>query len=490
MKLLLAKLKEVGISVLPITLIVLILHFTITQIESNSLYRFLIGATIIVLGLTIFLIGVELAISPVGEMMGRKLIDSNKLWIIIIGGLALGFFITIAEPNLHVLGEQIQVVTANLLSKLNIVIVVSLGFAIAIAIGLIRLIFSFRLNILLLILYGLILILSLFVANDFIALAFDSAGAATGVLTIPFILALNLGVSAYKNKQGTQAEDSFGFVALSAAGVILSILILGIITNIDKISASIPTPKETSSILKPFLNEIISQLGVVAISLLPLFILFMLFQIFAFKLTKKKIVRILKGFFYSFIGLVLFLTGVNAGFMEVGRIIGESLASKGAYIVYIVAFVLGMLTVIAEPSVYVLTHQIEDVTSGSLRRSIILVTLAIGVGIAVFLSVFRILVPGVELWHILLIGYGICVILSFFVPRLFVGMSFDSGSVSSGPMSATFILAFSQGVAFNAGNPMDGFGLLALVSLSPVLALQILGFIYKIKLAKGGSENV
>ena len=489
LSLFLAKFKEVTISVLPITIIVMILHFTITPIESFLLFRFLIGASLVILGLTIFLFGVDLGINPIGSLMGKTLINYNKIWIIIVGGLALGFFITIAEPNLHILAEQVELITANLISKIDLVVVVSLGIAIAIAIGLCRIVLNLRLNIILFIIYAIIFILALFTSKDFIAISFDASGSATGALTVPFILALNLGVSSIRNKQGNAGEESFGLVALSAAFVIMAVLIMSVIYNTDKVTGNlVPDINESTAILKPFLHQLSLKIGDVAIALLPLVILFIIFQLISFKLSKKTVIRVFKGFIYAFIGLVLFLTGVNAGFMEVGRVLGSSLAKHSSLIVSIVAFILGMVTILAEPSVYILTNQIEEVTSGSIKRNIILTTLSLGVGLAVFLSVIRILIPSIELWHFLLVGYSISLLLAFFVPRIFVGISFDSGSVASGPMAATFIFAFSQGVA-GQGNLIEGFGILALVTLSPIVALQFLGLIYKIKLTKGGKTH-
>lgn len=484
--LILEKLKEVILSVLPITIIVLILHFTITPIDNPALFRFLIGAFIIILGLSIFLFGVDIGVTPIGNLMGNTLAKSNKLWIVAIGGLLLGFFISIAEPDLHILAEQVELVTNNTVSKMGMVLVVSIGIAVLVALGLLRVILSFPIHIFLLVAYIIILLLGILAPSEFLAMAFDASGATTGAMTVPFLLALNMGVTILKHKKGTSEEDSFGLVGIASAGAIMPVLLLGIIMNPGEITHAPDGGHEISTkILLPFIKNVPHVTRDVIIALIPLVVIFFVFQFLSFKLGRKQVGRIIRGLIYTFIGLVLFLTGVNAGFMDVGRLVGEAVAGKSKVIVVIIGLVLGMVTILAEPAVYVLTKQIEDVTSGSIKRRIVLPTLSIGVGLAVALSMVRTLVPSINLWHYLLPGYIIALILTFFVPRIFVGMAFDSGGVASGPMTATFILAFSQGVASHyTGNTMEGFGMIAMVALTPLIVLQVLGLLYKLKLRK------
>lgn len=493
LSILLEKLKEVSISVLPITFIVILIHFLITPIETIILIRFLIGAVMIIIGLAIFLFGVDIAVTPIGTNMGNSITKSNKLWIVAILGLLLGFFISIAEPDLHILADQVADVSSNLVSKELIVIVVSVGIAIMIAIGLLRIILSFPLNKLLTVIYILILVFAIFSTPEFLAIAFDASGATTGAMTVPFILAISLGVASLKTKTGSQDEDSFGLVGIASSGAILAVLLMGIILNIEKISGDVPPLEDHKGIMQPFFTEVPIISKEILIALLPLIVTFVIFQIISFKLSKKKVIRIVKGLVYTFIGLVLFLTGVNGGFIKVGNIVGFDITSLNKqWLIILIGFILGMVTVIAEPAVYVLTKQVEEVTSGSIKRIIVVITLSLGIGIALALSMIRIIVPGVQLWHYLLPGYIISIILSYFVPKIFVGIAFDAGGVASGPMTATFILTFAQGVAKateGADVLIDGFGMIAMVALMPLISLQLLGLIYKIKLSKGGINN-
>jgi hypothetical protein len=488
---LLEKLKEVSYAVLPITLIVLILNFTVTPLGASTFIRFLIGALLIILGLSIFLFGVDIGVSPIGQSMGAALAKTNKLWIVGVAGLILGFFISIAEPDLHILAGQVDSVTAGLISKLSIVVIVSIGIAVMIAFGLIRIVYNVPLYQVLTVLYLIIFVLSLFTSSEFLAISFDASGATTGALTVPFILALALGVSALKKNTKASEKDSFGLVAIASAGAIISVMVMSIIAKTDKITAGLEhsLPK-SSSIMAPFMHQLPTVLQEVFLALLPLLILFLVFQKISFKMDSKHFRRILKGILYTYIGLVLFLTGVNAGFMDVGSIIGQKVAAlDNKSILITIGFVLGLVTVLAEPAVYVLTHQIEDVTSGYIKRKIILFALSIGIGLAVALSMIRIIVPEIQLWHYLLPGYLISIGLSYLVPKLFVGIAFDAGGVASGPMTATFILAFAQGAAEaieSANVLVDGFGMISLVALTPLITLQIVGLIFKIKSKKEG----
>ncbi len=488
-----AKFKEVITSVIPITIIVLILNFTITPLETPVLIRFLIGAVFLIIGLTIFLIGVDIGITPIGNNMGGALAKSNKLWLVAIAGLILGFFISVAEPDLHILADQVDSVSSGLISKGSIVVIVSIGIAAMLAIGLGRIVYNFPLYKLLTIIYGIIFILALMTSPEFLAISFDASGATTGALTVPFILALAIGVSKLKKDSKASEKDSFGLVAIASTGAIISVMIMSIITKSDEITGSLVTEGISDSVLKPFIHEIIKVGPEIFIALVPILILFLIFQKKYFRLTKREVRRILFGMLFTFIGLVIFLVGVNAGFMNVGSVIGYSIAMLDSKVyVILVGFLLGVVTILAEPAVYVLTHQIEGVTSGYVKRSVVMFALAIGVGMAVALSVIRILIPELQLWQYLLPGYIISIALSYFAPKLFVGIAFDSGGVASGPMTATFILAYTQGAAEaveGANVLVDGFGVIAMVAMTPLIALQILGLIFKIKSRKGGIEK-
>ena len=493
MNVLTEKLKEVILAVLPITVLVLILNFTITPLESHMLVRFLIGAVLIILGLSIFLFGVDIGVTPVGTLMGSSIAKTNKMWIVILSGLMLGFFISIAEPDLHILAGQVDSVTSGLISKTSIVIVVSVGIAVMVSLGLVRIVYNFPLYKFLTIAYLVIFVLGIFTSSHFLAISFDASGATTGAMTVPFILALALGVSSLKKDSKASEKDSFGLVGIASAGAIISVMAMSIISKSDKITGTLEyNIYESTSIIAPFIHNIPTIAGEVLLALLPLLITFLIFQKISFKLKKKPFRKILKGLLYTFIGLILFLLGVNSGFMEVGTVVGYELASlENKSIVVIVGFILGLVTVLAEPAVYVLTHQIEDVTSGYVKRSVVMVALSIGIGFSVALSVLRILIPKIQLWHYLLPGYIISIIMTYFVPKLFVGIAFDSGGVASGPMTATFILAFAQGAAESiegANVLVDGFGIISMVALTPLITLQILGLIFKAKSGKGGLE--
>lgn len=485
MSAIITKLKEVLYSVLPITVIVLVLNFTLTPISTPLFIRFIIGAILIIIGLTIFLFGVDNGITPIGNTMGSALTRSNKLWIVAAAGIILGFFISVAEPDLHILAGQVDAVSSGAISKINIVIVVSIGIAIMLAAGLIRIVYNFPLYIMLTIVYAVIFGLAIFTSSEFLAISFDASGATTGALTVPFMLALGIGVSSMKKDSKASEKDSFGLIGIASSGAIMAVMVMSIASKSDDVTGSLPQDSISEEIFKPFLREIPRLAWEIFVALLPIVVLFLIFQRVKFKLSGRTVRKIFFGILFTFVGLVLFLTGVNAGFMDVGSIVGYGMASlDNKVLVVIIGFILGFVTILAEPAVYVLTHQIEDVTSGYVSRRLVLATLSIGVGAAVALSMIRILIPGLQLWQILLPGYIISIAMSFYVPKLFVGMAFDAGGVASGPMTATFILAYAQGAAeaIEGANVMiDGFGVIAMVAMTPLIALQILGFIYYVK---------
>ena len=494
MNLIVSKIKEVLYAVIPITAIVLILNFTITPLDTPLILRFLIGSLAIIIGLAIFLVGVDIGITPIGNIMGAKMTKTNKISVVIIAGLVLGFVISIAEPDLHILAAQVEMVTSGIIGKGSILVIVSIGIAIMLSLGLGRILYNIPLYKLLSGIYGVILILALFTSQEFLAISFDASGATTGALTVPFMLALAMGVSTLKKDSKSSEKDSFGLVAIASAGAIVAVMVMSIILKTDKIAGSLDISTTSSNlIITPFLEKIPTISKEIFIALFPIILIFLVFQRISFNLSKRSVRKILFGILFTFIGLVIFLVGVNAGFMDLGTILGYKIASlENKSIVIIVGFILGLVTILAEPAVHVLTQQIEDVTSGYVKRNVVMLTLSIGVGIAVGLSMLRIIVPEIKLWHYLLPGYIISIGMTYFVPKLFVGIAFDSGGVASGPMTATFILAFAQGAAEaieGANVLVDGFGMIAMVAMTPIIALQVLGFIFKIKSKKGGIES-
>lgn len=472
-------------------LLVIVLNLTVLHLETAQLSRFLIGALLILVGLAVFLLGVELSIDRIGTHVGSAIARSGRVWVVVMAGILLGFTISIAEPDLHILAGQVDMVSGGLISKATIVVVVSVGIALLLSAGLVRIIRGIDLSRMLAVLYGIILVLAVFVSPQYLAISFDASGATTGALTVPFILALALGVSRMKRDSEASENDSFGLVAITSTGAIMSVMVMSIIRGAGDMHGDLDTSDVGSaSIIDPFLDTLPTISGELVIALLPILAIFLLLQLRPGRMSGHEMGRALIGLVYTFLGLVLLLTGVNAGFMEVGSVVGARVAEVGSLPLLLgVGFIMGLLTILAEPAVQVLMNQVEDVTSGYVSRKTVLAALSVGVGLSVALSMLRIVVPGLMLWHYLLPGYIIAITLSFFVPRLFVGIAFDSGGVASGPMTATFVLAFAQGVADHvegASVMLDGFGVIALVALTPLITIQVLGLVYKVKTRRGG----
>ena len=489
MNVLFDKLKEVLVVVSPVVGLVLILNFTLTPVPTDLLIRFIIGAVAIVVGLAILLFGIDIGIFPFGKHMGTTFMKSNKLWFVIAIGFLLGFFVNVAEPDLHVLAAQVQSVTGGHIPLFTSLVVVSIGTGLMLILGILRVVKHIPLNVILIITYGIICVVAIFASSDMLAIGFDASGATTGALTVPLVLALSIGVAAMERDSKSAEEDSFGMIGIMSMGAILGILGLNLFMRTEGISGVLePHATQSTSLLGPLLAPIPAVALESFIALVPMVVILIVFQIFSFKLHHRPFSKMLMGFVYTFVGLVIFLVGVNGGFMSVGNIIGQGLASFDNKAILVgLGFLLGMLVILTEPAVYILTQQIENVTSGYIKRTTVLVALSIGVAVAVGLSMLRIAIPGIQLWHFLLPGYALALGLTFVVPKLFVGIAFDSGGVASGPMTATFVLAFSQGAsnALPHSNILtDSFGVIAMVAMTPLIALQVLGLIYKFKSTK------
>lgn len=475
------KIKEVSASVIPLAIIVLILHFFFVPLTSQQLILFFVGALFVLIGLAVFLLGVDVSIQPMGQILGQGITRKNSLPLLIIGGFLIGFIVSIAEPALTILGNQIQEMSQGALSQSLVVLVVSLGVGIFLFIGMMRIAFQWNISLVMTIFYGIIFVLSFFVEEAIFTFGFDSSGATTGALTVPFILALSAGMASLGS--GTSSEEyNFGLVGISSVGPIVMMMILGFFFDGD-LSGDVPPPEVTTdSIFTLVFNEIQSSFLQVIAGIIPILIIFFLFHFFIERQSKQTLKDITVGLGYLLVGLTLFLAGVASGFMPVTQVLGAALYENYHPIwPILIGFILGVVAILAEPAIYVLIDQVEDITGGAIPKKAVLIAICLGVGLAISLTVIRIITTELRLWHILLPGFGLAIALTWFVPKLFVGLAFDSGGVASGPMTGTFIFAFVQGIALS--NPeanviVDGFGMIAVVAMTPILFIEILGFIY------------
>ena len=477
---LLEKLKESLGAVLPIIGIVLVLCFSIAPIPNSVLMTFVVGAVLLIIGMMFFTLGAEMAMTPMGERIGTKLTNTRKISVVIVLCFILGFIITISEPDLQVLAEQVPSIP-----NYTLIIAVATGVGIFLVAAVLRMLFGIPLAHMLLILYPIIFILASIVPQDFLTVAFDSGGVTTGPMTVPFIMALGIGFSAVRSDKHAE-NDSFGLVALCSVGPILAVLLLGLLyhpgesgyeqTMIVKTDNSVEMWQLFQEGLPYYMKEML-------ISLLPIILFFFIFQIVSLHLHKKTLVKIIIGIIYTYIGLVLFLTGVNVGFMPAGNYLGQVIAGLSyPWIIVPIGMLMGYFIVKAEPAVYVLTEQVEELTSGAISAKAMGMSLSIGVALSLGLAMVRVL-TGISILWFLLPGYAVALGLTFFVPKIFTAIAFDSGGVASGPMTATFLLPFSMGACEALGGNVvtDAFGVVAMVAMTPLITIQILGLIYQIQ---------
>lgn len=477
LKSLFIKLKESAISVLPVTLIVLLLDCTpLVNLTLREVLVFAGCALALIIGMSLFNLGADIAMTPMGEQVGLGLPKQGKFKTLLLICFVMGVFVTIAEPDLSVLATQVS----GIINSTALIFSIGIGVGAFLVLAVLRIVF--RLNLahlmtffymLLFALAGLILVVG---GENFLPLAFDSGGVTTGPITVPFIMALGVGVAAALGDKHDR-ESSFGFIALCSIGPVLAVMILGLTANGD-VPYTLPDYSMESKL---------SSLGVtightfkeVFIALLPIVAFFFILQFTLLKLPKKRIYQIIVGVFYTFFGLVVFLAAVAIGFMPVGYQMGAQLAEGSPELLVIFAFLLGLTVVLAEPAIHVLNKQVENITGGAISKRSMLIALSVGVGVAIALSVIRVIFSFSVLYY-LIPGYFISLGLSFFVPKIYTAIAFDSGGVASGPLTSSFILPFVVGIcAVTSGVDsvlFDAFGLVAMVAMTPLITIQTLGF--------------
>ena len=478
-KQLFVKLKEALFSVLPVSLLVIIADIIgIVSFETEDLITFCVSSVFLMIGIALFNLGAEMSMTPMGEYVGNGLTKAGKPLTLLVTCFAMGLFITIAEPDLSVLADQVS----SVIDPMKLIIYVGVGVGLFLVISMIRIFSNKELSPFLLFFYMTLFSLAALLLQDgkgrLLPLAFDSGGVTTGPVTVPFLMALGVGIAqAVGGKNAT--ENSFGSIALCSVGPVLAVLILSLSSS-GQTGYHIP---DYSAETSPSVSTIFTLIGEVSLDVLRSLALisafFMLIQFFILKLPKKALIRIGFGLLYTFVGLVIFLVSVTLGFMPLGLELGSQLASKGGLVLTIFAFILGMLTVLAEPAVHVLNHQVEAITGGAITRRQMIVALSIGVGVSIALSMIRILV-GFSILYYLIPGYLISLGLSLLVPGLYTSIAFDSGGVASGPLTSSFILPIAIGACTSLNGSSSilslAFGIVAMVAMTPLITIQTLGF--------------
>ena len=473
-----AKIKEALLSSLPITVIVYILALLPWfDVSGTELITFSIGAVLLIIGLGLFSLGADLAMTPMGNHVGAGLSKQRKLSLLLIASFMLGMLITIAEPDLQVLANQVS----SVMDGTVLVYAVGIGVGSFLMIAVLRIVFRRQLSTLLMLFYMLLFAVALLLAvNDklnLLPLAFDSGGVTTGPITVPFLMALCVGVSEVLGDRRSR-ENSFGMVALCSVGPVLAVLLLGVFST-GELSYSVPNYAVDSDILGAFLHTAWHTAKEVASALGMIVVFFAICQVAFLKLPRRKLLKIAVGVAFTYVGLVMFLTGVNVGFMPIGYKLGTLLASIHPALLVGLGLLMGVLVVLAEPAIHVLNAQVEEVTGGSISKKSLMTGLCVGVGLSIALSVIRIIFD-FSLAYYIIPGYFISLALSLFVPRVYTAIAFDSGGVASGPMTSCFILPFATGICVALQGPdavlRDAFGVVALVAMTPLITIQLLGF--------------
>ncbi len=478
LKSLLVKLKEATVSVLPVALLVLLLNLTpLVNFTSRECVVFSLSALALILGIALFNLGADIAMTPMGEQIGSGIAKSGKFKLLLSICLIMGIFITIAEPDLSVLASQVE----EVLNSTTLILTIAVGVGLFLVLSVLKIVFRLSLSSLLsffyMLLFAIVSIVLISGNESFLPLAFDSGGVTTGPITVPFIMALGVGVASTLGDKHDR-ESSFGFIALCSIGPILAVMLLGVFAS-GNIDYRLPDYSIESHLGAEFFTTILHTAKEVCVALLPIVVFFFLLQHFFMKLPKKRLKQIVVGIFYTFFGLVVFLSAVTVGFMPIGYKMGTQLAEQNEVVLVIACFILGLTVVLAEPAIHVLNRQVESVTGGAIKKRSMLLALSLGVGTSIALSVIRVIFDFSILYY-MVPGYLISLELSFFVPKIYTAIAFDSGGVASGPLTSSFILPFVIGIcAVLQGESKiltDAFGLVAMVAMTPLITIQALGF--------------
>ena len=470
---LMEKIRESMASVLPITAIVFLLSITIAPLDPGTLVLFLFGAILLVGGMGLFTLGVDMSMIPMGEGVGSTLSKSRHLIIPLTVYFLLGVLTTMAEPDLQVLSKQVPAINSTVL-----VVTVAVGVGLFLVAATMRIRRGVPLRRMLLVLYFAVFALAAAAPGNFIPVSFDSGGVTTGPITVPFIMSLGLGIASTRSDKNS-ASDSFGLISLCSIGPILCVLLLGIIYKPQEAASHlsvIPSIPTTAQAAQYFIQSFPTYLREVAMALLPVAGLFLVFQLLTRRFKRGQLIRIVTGLLYTYLGLVLFLCGVNVGFMPAGQLIGATIAGGIKWLLVPIGMLIGYYIVKAEPAVSVLTKQVEEISNGSISQRAMGLAMSIGVCVSVGLAMIRVL-TGLNIFWLLIPGYAISLGLTFLVPSIFTGIAFDSGGVASGPMTATFLLPFAQGACHALGGNMmtDAFGIVAMVAMTPLVTIQVMG---------------
>ncbi len=472
------KLKESLFSVLPVSAIVVLLNLSpLVNFSGKEILVFTLSSFALVLGIGLFNLGADLAMTPMGEHIGAGLTKSKSRALLIGVVFTMGLLVTVAEPDLSVLAKQVK----DLINGTALIVTVGVGVGLLLVLSVLKIVFKKQLSSVLMFLYMTLFALVCFVVmqekTGFLAIAFDSGGVTTGPITVPFIMALGVGIAATIGGKNS-VENSFGLIAICSVGPILAVVVLGMMSD-GQATYTIPNYDIEANLGAELFAVVGRTLKEVAIALVFIVLSFGALQLYCLKLPKKKLLQIAIGIAYTFFGLVIFLAAVTVGFMPIGFKLGKELASNSGGLLVTAGFVIGTVVVLAEPAVHVLKRQVEEITGGTVSKKSMLIALSIGVGISIGLSMLRICLDFSILYYIIP-GYILSLGLSFFVPGIYTAIAFDSGGVASGPLTSGFILPMAVGACVTLSGAdavmQNAFGVVAMVAMTPLITIQLLGF--------------
>lgn len=466
----LKKFRDIFLALLPIMVIVLFVHFFFYKFDTGVLIRFFVSVLLICIGEVLFFTGVDSTIMPMGDLMIGCVNKASKLVVFVIFAIVFGFCATIAEPDVTVFSNQV-IESGLSVSRTVLIFCIGAGVGLLIAFGVVRIIKNIKIKYIYLVLFAIIFVLCTQVKSEQIAIAFDAGGATTGIVTAPFLLAISSGLSAKFSKNGD--KEVFGMVGLASLGPIIAVLVFFVFAGNGNASG-VEIIKNSSLIVSVLLNS--------SLAIIPIAVVFCLYDLIFIKLPLRRKLDFALGLLITFVGLFMFLYGIDFGISDMGTEIGNFISGLSVPVIILFCIVLGFIITFSEPSVIVLSRQVQKTTKNNIPYIVVMLAIAVSMAVAIMLSALKI-IYNINFFYIILVGYLIALILMFLVPDIFTNLAFDSGGVASGPMTSAFLLPIMISLASQTSNPLDGFGLIGIVGMSPIIVLQFLGLFYKISMS-------
>jgi hypothetical protein len=469
-------------NLLPIVLVVAVFQFAVLQQVPDGLTSIVVGLVIVVLGVALFLQGLEMGIFPIGKSLSDEFAAKGSLPWLMIFGFCMGFGAVIAEPALIAVAEQAERISQGRIDPLVLRLLVATSVGAVVAVGVLRIILGLPLHWMMIGGYALVVLVTFFAPAEIVGLAYDSGGVTTNIVTVPLIAALGLGLAASIRGRNPLA-DGFGLVALAVMVPMITVQLYGALVfgsgETDGAAGDRSTAGTEEHKPRKLPNSpagLIADLARMVRDVLPIIIAILVFQFGVIRKRIPKLAMVIFGFGLVLIGLYAFVVGLKLGLFPIGERMAEQLINNDRIIfVYLFAFAIGFATTMAEPALIAIGKKAEEAAAGKINGSAIRIMVAIGVAVGITVGVHRI-IAGDSIHLYIICGYLVVIGLTFLAPRYIIALAYDLGGVTTSEVTVPLITALGIGLASNIEGRnilIDGFGLIAFASIFPIITVML-----------------